>query len=197
MADWRVTMTKPKEFRFSVLPMWVKHTDLIRTLRCSTYNLLQELISYDYRYKPEKDQFFFIKHGKNYDNCLDFLAHLAGVNRATLEKNVLPSLGDFVFYKKNGGGDIRFQLRWDNLFEIYKEKALFIPFDDGGLQDIPVEYTGWIRPTPYHSIYIERGIIVKPYKKASSKAVKPCNQVSPEIKREAVKEEATSGKELP
>lgn len=183
IAASRVTITKPKEFRFSVLPMWIRHTDLIKNLSCSAYHLLLELISYDFRYKPDKDKFFFIKYGKNYENCMDFLAHLAGVTQVTLEKKVLPALVEFVYYKKNGG-DMRFQLRWNNLFEVYKERAPLIPFDDGGLQDIPIDYTGWIRPTPYHSIYIERGI-VKPYKEASSG-----------IKQEVLKEETTSRKEL-
>lgn len=170
MADMRTTMTKPREFRFSVLPMWVKHTNLVNDMWSSAYLLLQELISYDFRYRPEKDSFFFIKHGKSYENCLEFLAHIAGVTVKTLEKKILPALQKYVVYKKNGGS-IRFQLRWDNLFEAYKEKALNIPFDDGGLQDIPEDYTGWIRPTPYHSLYIENGLL-KPLKEVLPETIK-------------------------
>ena len=157
--------------------MWLRHTDLINNMCSSVYQLLQELITYDFRYKPAKDNFFFIKHSSKYDKCTDFLAHIAGVKSATLHKKILPGLKDYVNYRKTDT-TMKFQMKWNKLYEIYKKHAKEIPFDDGGLLDIPSDYTGWLRPTPFHSIYIENGQIkeakkedeqVKPVKKKSKK----------------------------
>ena len=155
----RATEFKPKEFRFSILPMWVKHTDLVINMCSSGYMLLQELIGYDFRYKPEKDRFFFIKHSSKYNECSDFLAHIAGVKTKTLYKKILPGLKDYVSYRKTDE-TMKFQINWDGLFEVYKREAREIPFDDGGLMDIPANFSGCLRPTPYHSINIKNSRVV-------------------------------------
>jgi len=158
ISDTRFEKARSGEFRFSVLPMWLKHTDLIKNMCSSGYMLLQELIAYDLRYKPEKDKFFFIKHSPKYDKCTDFLAHIAGVKSQTLHKKILPGLKKYVNYRKTDE-NIKFQMKWNRLYDIYIKYANEIPFDDGGLMDIPSGYTGWVRPTPFHYIYIENGVI--------------------------------------
>lgn len=144
--------------KFSILPLWIRHTDLIKNMCNSSYLLLNELITYDFRYKPEKDKYFFIKHGIKYDKCDDFLSHMAGVKPKTLYKKILPGLKDYVNYRKTDT-TIKFQLQWNRLYEVYEKYAKEIPFDDGGLHGIPPNFTGWLRPTPYHGIYIEKGQI--------------------------------------
>jgi len=158
ISDTRVTGAKPKEFRFSIIPMWVKHTDLIDNMCASAYHLLQELISYDFRYKPERDNLFFIKYDDRYQNCIEFLSRIIGVKPKTFEKKALPGLKEYVFYKKSDS-NLKFQIKWEKLYKVYRKNAHLIPFDDGGLKDIPSGYTGWIRPTPFHSIYIENGVV--------------------------------------
>ena len=149
-----------KGLRFSVLPMWLKHTGLITNMCSSAYQLLQELIGYDFRYKPDKGKYFFIKHSCKYDKCSDFLAHIAGVKPRTLYKKILPGLKDYVNYRKTAE-TMKFQMRWNKLYEVYEEHAKDIPFDDGGLMDIPGDYTGIIKPTPFHSIHIENGKVIR------------------------------------
>lgn len=146
--------------KFSILPLWIRHTDLIKNMCNSSYLLLNELITYDFRYKPEKDKYFFIKHSSKYNKCEDFLSHMAGVKPKTLDKKILPDLKKYVNYRKTEK-TIKFQLKWDKLYEVYAKYAKEIPFDDGGLLNIPPDFKGWLRPTPYHGIYIEDGQIKK------------------------------------
>jgi hypothetical protein len=146
--------------RFGVKPLWIKHVGLVKELSCGAYLVLLELIENDFRYKPKKkDSFFFLTIDDNYADCVDYLSHVGGVKPVTLVKKVFPELERFVFYKKNDR--LYFQLKWDKLYEIYKNNANRIPFNDGGLKNIPSDYSGWIRPTPYHAIYIENGVIKK------------------------------------
>jgi len=120
--------------------------------------LLLELIINDFRYnKGKKDSFFFIKHDDRYENCIDNLSYFAGVKPVTLVKKVLPELEKFINYRKNE--IMKFRIKWDKLYEVYKNNAHRIPFDDGGLRNIPQDYSGLVRPTPYHTIYIENGKI--------------------------------------
>ena len=53
--------------RFFTVPMWIKHTNLVNSMCLSSYHLLQELVSYDLRFQPEKDKFFFIKYDDRYE----------------------------------------------------------------------------------------------------------------------------------
>jgi len=43
---------------------------------------------------------------------------------------------------------------------VYTKKAYAIPFKDGGLQHIPADFSGVIRPTPFHYLKIEQGQVV-------------------------------------
>jgi hypothetical protein len=155
MSDER----EEKGVRFGVKPLWIKHSGLVRGLSSGAYLLLMELIENDFRYKPKKDKFFFIKIDEQYENCIDFLSYITGVKPVTLVKKILPELEKFVFCRKNDR--LKFQIKWDRLYEVYKNNAHRIPFDDGGLKNIPLNYSGWIRPTPYHAIYIENGAVKK------------------------------------
>jgi len=155
MSDER----EEKGVRFGVKPLWIKHSGLVRGLSSGAYLLLIELIENDFRYKPKKDKFFFIKIDEQYENCIDFLSYVTGVKPVTLVKKILPELEKFVFCRKNDR--LKFQIKWDKLYEVYKNNAHRIPFDDGGLKNIPLDYNGWIRPTPYHAIYIENGVVKK------------------------------------
>lgn len=185
ISDERFTQAKPREFRFSILPLWIRHTDLINNMSPSSYLLLNELITYDFRYKPDKDKFFFISHYQKYDKCTDFLAHMAGVKENTLNKKILPEIKEYINYRKVGE-KIDFQIKWNKLYEIYKEHAKEIPFDDGGLFGIPEDFSGWLRPTPYHSIYIENGKVMK-YKNKSQK-----NETEPEEKEKKYQKQEKS-----
>jgi len=147
-----------KGVRFGVTPLWIKHTGLIQEFSSGAYMLLLELIINDFRYnKGKKDSFFFIKHDDRYENCIDNLSYFAGVKPVTLVKKVLPELERFINYRKNE--IMKFRIKWDKLYEVYKNNAHRIPFDDGGLRNIPQDYSGLVRPTPYHTIYIENGKI--------------------------------------
>jgi len=150
-----------KGVRFSVNPLWIKHTGLIQEFSSGAYMLLLELIGNDFRYnnKGKRDSFFFIKNDDRYANCIDFLSYVAGVKPVTLVKKILPELERFINYRKNE--NMKFRIKWDKLYEVYQNNSHLIPFDDGGLRNIPSDYSGWIKPTPYHAIYIENGKIKK------------------------------------
>lgn len=162
LFDIFATMSDDREekgVRFGVKPLWLKHSGLVRELTSGAYLLLLELIEDDFRYKPKKNNFFFIKFDEQYANCIDFLSYVTGVKPVTLVKKILPELEKFVFFRKNDR--LKFQIKWNRLFEVYKNNAHKIPFDDGGLKNIPQDYSGCIRPTPYHAIHIENGVIKK------------------------------------
>jgi len=162
LFDIFATMSDDREekgVRFGVKPLWIKHSGLVRELTSGAYLLLLELIEDDFRYKPKKNNFFFIKFDEQYANCIDFLSYVTGVKPVTLVKKILPELEKFVFFRKND--TLKFQIKWNRLFEVYKNNAHRIPFDDGGLKNIPQDYSGCIRPTPYHAIHIENGVIKK------------------------------------
>ena len=192
LFDIFATMSDEREekgVRFGVKPLWIKHSGLVRGLSSGAYLLLLELIENDFRYKPKKDKFFFIKFDEQYANCIDFLSYVTGVKPVTLVKKILPELDKFVFCRKND--TLKFQIKWNRLFEVYKNNAHRIPFDDGGLKNIPQDYSGWIRPTPYHAIYIENGVVKKIEEDgqdiSGSKEVKNSSaDVSQEIKKERI-----------
>ncbi|RJR08455.1 ParB/RepB/Spo0J family partition protein [Candidatus Parcubacteria bacterium] len=147
---------REKGMRYSTSPMWFKHCKSGNDLPWSSFVLLQELISSDFRYKPDRDKFFFITHGDCFKNTEDYLARVADVNERTLLKKVLPSIEEYVDYRKPGDV-LKFRVNWDRLLELYKSNAYCIPFNDGGLAGIPEGYTGKVHPTPYHCLHIENG----------------------------------------
>lgn len=156
-----------KGLRFTTSPMWLRHCGLQEEISMSSYCLLQELISYDLRYQPDRDNFFFIAPGDIYNNTEELLARVTGVKVNTLEKKLFPLLKEYINIKKTGEV-LKFQIKWDKLYDLYKKNAHKISYEDGGLKNIPNDFTGWIRPTPYHGIFIENGLIKK-YENIESK----------------------------
>lgn len=140
--------------------MWIRYCKLQEEMCLSAYYLLLELIGYDLRYQPERNKFFFIAHDDAFNTTEDFLAEMVGIKINTLEKKLFPILNDFVNFRKTGDV-LRIQIKWDVLLEVYKKNAHRIPFEDGGLKNIPSDFTGWVKPTPFHGICIENGIIKK------------------------------------
>ena len=88
-------------------------------------------------------------------SCFNFLAHIIGVKETTLKKKSLPGIKKYITHKKEGN-TLKFKVKWDKLFKIYKEQAHLIPFDDGGLKGLSKKHSCTIKPTPFHSIHIKK-----------------------------------------
>lgn len=147
-----------KTMRFGTFPLWLRHCREAIDLPLSSFYLLMEIVGNDLRYTPEKENFFFIRQGKSYENTEQYLSAIVGVKEKTLMKKLLPSLDEYIAYRKPGD-ILKFKVKWDKFFELYKRVAWRIPFHDGGLDCIPEDFTGAVFPTPFHCIYIENGHI--------------------------------------
>jgi len=176
-----------KGIRFGITPMWLRHTNLSFKLNARAYLLLYELVTFDFRFKPDKYGYFFINTPGKYETCFDYLGNMVGVKGKTVAKKLLPLLKDFVSHRKVGN-IIKFQINWNNLFEVYREFILDIPFSEGGLQGIEEDATGILKPTPYHTIYIQDGKI---------KFINKPNQQEPEEDLNYGKELETNGTNEP
>jgi ParB-like chromosome segregation protein Spo0J len=134
---------------------WLKNSGLVRELGQTAYIVLRKMEEYDLWYRANQDEPFFFGPDKD---PFALIAEQAGVEKEHLQKRSLP------FLKKEGfidywmdKGLYWFKLNWDRLFDVYLEKAHTIPFDEDGLENIPPDFTGIIRPTPFHFIRIEKG----------------------------------------
>jgi hypothetical protein len=137
---------------------WLKMAGLVRELGQTTYIVLRKIEEYDLWYRPNQDEPFFF--GKSIDPFA-LIGEQSGVEKEHLQKRSLPILkreGFINYWMENG--IYWFKLDWDKLMEIYRKKAYGIPFSEDGLQDIPPNFSGVIRPTPFHYIRIERGTVV-------------------------------------
>jgi len=159
----KITDERERLTIYSTAPLWLKHCKAASELTLSSFYLLMELVSNDLRFKPDKKRFFFIHHGTAYENTEDYLSAILDVKSRTLKKKLLPSLDNYITYKKDGA-IMKFRVKWDELFELYLKHAHKIPFKEGGLSGLPEDFNGKLQPTPYHSIQIENGHVkqVKP-----------------------------------
>lgn len=137
---------------------WLKMAGLIRELGQTTYIVLRKVEEYDLWYRPNQDEPFFF--GKSIDPFA-LIGEQSGVEKEHLQKRSLPVLkreGLIDYWIDNG--IYWFKLNWDKLMEIYRKRAYGIPFSEDGLQDIPPNFSGIIRPTPFHYIRVEEGRVV-------------------------------------
>jgi len=147
---------------------WLKNSGLVRELGQTAYIVLRKMEEYDLWYRANQDEPFFFGPDKE---PFAHIADQAGIEKEHLQKRSLPYL------KKEGfldywldKGLYWFKLNWDKLFEIYLARAHTIPFDEDGLRDIPPGFSGVIRPTPFHYLKIEKGMVV-PWNGTSLKSV--------------------------
>jgi hypothetical protein len=137
---------------------WTKLSDLVRELGQTQYIVLKKMEEYDIRYASDKDGPFFLSK-EFYGDPLAIIAKESGIEKEHLQKRALPDLkkDGFVDYRQAESGQWQFKINWDRLSDVYREKALGIPFQEGGLRDIPPGYSGVIRPTPMHHVRIVKG----------------------------------------
>jgi hypothetical protein len=138
--------------------LWLDLTGLVRELGQTCFMLLEKIVRYDFYYRSGKDEPFFLGEGVD---PFERLALQTGVEKEYVQKRCLPFLkreGFIDYWTENGTW--WFKLNWNRLYEVYTKKAYAIPFKDGGLQNIPADFSGVIRPTPFHYLKIEQGQVV-------------------------------------
>jgi hypothetical protein len=136
---------------------WLKLSGLIREKGNTYFLAFKKLLEYDLWYRAKEDApFFFV--AKDYGDPIALIAEQAGVAKDHLLKRTLPAIkndGLIDYWIENG--QYQFKPNWDALFEIYRMKAYAIPYKESGLKDLPDNFTGIIRPTPFHHLRIENG----------------------------------------
>jgi ParB-like chromosome segregation protein Spo0J len=138
--------------------LWLDLTGLVRELGQTCFMLLERMVHYDFYYRAGKDEPFFLGEGVD---PFERLALQTGVEKEHIQKRCLPFLkreGFIDYWAENGTW--WFKLNWNRLYEVYTKKAYAIPFKNGGLQNIPADFSGVIRPTPFHYLKIEQGQVV-------------------------------------
>jgi hypothetical protein len=139
---------------------WLKNAGLFETLGQTAYIALRKIEEYDLWYRGNTDEPFFLT-----GEPFALIAKQSGVEKEHIQKRVMPYLKkekflDYWQDTKGRNGIWWFALNWDRLFEVYCERAYTIPFNEDGLKDIPSDFTGVVRPTPFHYIRIEKGMVV-------------------------------------
>jgi len=155
--------------KFDLVPRWMKHAPIARAMSFTVWGTLRTLIEFCMRYHPKgyekgENQYFYIAglNGHPVDTY-GILANAAGIKSAEkIEKRHLKELesrGYVEVEKARAPGYPRFMLNWDKIMEYYLRYAWGIPFREGGLKDLPEDFTGIIAPTPCHEVYITNGQI--------------------------------------
>jgi len=136
---------------------WIKFAWLIEDMGNTNYILLRDIIEFDLWYRANEDLPFYLGKGAG-DDPFALLARLAGVEKEHIQKRSLPYLkreGFLDYWAENGV--YWFKLNWNKFAEIYQKKAYGIPCKNDGLEDLPADFSGFIRPTPFHYVRIENG----------------------------------------
>jgi ParB-like chromosome segregation protein Spo0J len=139
---------------------WLDETGLVTELGLTNFFVLQKLIRADLWYRPNEDKPFFFGEEAAGDPFA-YIARGAGVGREHIQKRGLPLLKKegFINYWEEKG-TYWFKLNWDRLAEVYCKTAYGIHYKDEGLKNIPEDFSGVIRPTPFHYIRVEKGKVV-------------------------------------
>ena len=155
--------------KFDLVPRWMKHAPIARAMSFTVWGTLRALIEYCMRYHPKgyekgENQAFFIAGLDGHpEDAYGILANAAGISSAEkIEKRHLKELesrGYVKVEKARAPGYPRFTLNWDRIMEYYLRHAWQIPFREGGLKNMPQDFTGIIAPTPCHEVYITKGEI--------------------------------------
>jgi len=155
--------------KFDLVPRWMKHAPIARAMSFTVWGTLRALIEYCMRYHPKgyekgENQAFYIAGLNGHpEDTYGILANAAGIKSAEkIEKRHLKELesrGYVKVEKARAPGYPRFTLNWDKIMEYYLRYAWEIPFREGGLKDMPEDFTGIIAPTPCHEVYITKGEI--------------------------------------
>jgi hypothetical protein len=153
--------------KFDLVPRWMKHAPIARAMSFTVWGTLRALIEYCMRYHPKgyekgENQAFYIAGLNGHpEDTYGILANAAGIKSAEkIEKRHLKELesrGYVKVEKARAPGYPRFILNWDKIMEYYLRHAWQIPFREGGLKDMPEDFTGIIAPTPCHEVYITKG----------------------------------------
>jgi hypothetical protein len=149
-----------QKMNFDRCVRWFKFLRLLREKGTAFHIVLKKLIEYDIWYRANEDEPFYFSE-KEYEDPLALFAEEAGVERDHILKRTLPALkseGLIDYWIEDGR--YRFKPNWDSLFEQYCRKAYGIPFREDGLKDVPANFTGVIRPTPFHYVRIVNGKVV-------------------------------------
>lgn len=136
---------------------WIKFAGLIKDMGSTNYILLRDIIEFDLWYRANEDMPFYLGEEAGGDPFA-LLAGLAGVEKEHIQKRSLPYLkkeGFLDYWAENGV--YWFKLNWNKFAEIYLKRAYGIHYKHDGLKDLPADYSGFIRPTPFHYVRIENG----------------------------------------
>jgi hypothetical protein len=149
-----------QKMNFDRCVRWFKFLGLLREKGTAFHIVLKKLIEYDIWYRGNEDEPFYFSE-KEYEDPLALFAEEAGVERDHILKRTLPALKNekLIDYWIEDGR-YRFKPNWDALFEMYCRRAYAVPYKEDGLKDLPTNFTGVIRPTPFHYVRIVNGKVL-------------------------------------
>ena len=139
---------------------WLDEAELVKELRQTNFLVILKMIKADLWYRANQDEPFFFGEEAEGDPFA-YIARYAGVEKEHIQKRSLPLLkkeGFLDYWEEKG--TYWFKVNWDKFAEVYRKKAYGIHFKDDGLKHIPEDYSGVIRPTPFHYIRIVKGKVV-------------------------------------
>lgn len=155
--------------KFDVIPRWIKCSSLPSLLK-GDWLLFETLLKYEMRYKhglestQAEDGYFFIGGRESTPGwAYQFLANMLQQKVATIQKKLryLEKIELIKIKKVPLPRYPQFQICWESLKKLYDQKAWWIPFEEGGVDQMPPNYSGIIEPTPVHTIWVREGMVIK------------------------------------
>lgn len=151
---------KSRGMNFNRCPRWITGSGFIEELGKANFLVFHKIIESDLWYRANEDKPFFFGAVAEGDPFA-YIARHAGIEKEHLQKRSLPFLkneGLLDYWEEKG--TYWFKIKWDTLATIYCKKAYKIHYEDDGLKSLPEDFSGVIRPTPFHYIRVEKGKVV-------------------------------------
>jgi hypothetical protein len=148
---------KSRGMNFNRCPRWITGSGFIEELGKANFLVFHKIIESDLWYRANEDKPFFFGAVAEGDPFA-YIARHAGIEKEHLQKRSLPFLkneGLLDYWEEKG--TYWFKINWDTLATIYCKKAYKIHYEDDGLKNLPEDFSGVIRPTPFHYLRIEKG----------------------------------------
>ena len=153
--------------KFDVVPRWLKCSSFPHKMK-ALWPLFEFLVRFEMRYlhgvtsTNKEDGYFFIGGSESSPEwTCQFLGRMLGLEPATVQKKLraLESYELIKVERANLPRYPRFQIRWDHIKKLYDEESWSISFEEGGLAQLPLEFSGQVEPTPLHTIWVRDGIV--------------------------------------
>jgi len=170
--------------KFDLMPRWLRRSPLRKRLGAD-WDLFDVLVEFSMRYQygqksAKASEYFFVEgRGSTPEGSYQYLAELCNVTVVTVKKKLrrLIQKKYLRMMQANLPQYPRFQICWEKLKEEYDASAWFIDYEDGGLCNIPVNVSGKIEPTPFHTIWVRDGVVCQGVDGAVSDVMKELKQL--------------------